>query len=231
MFLVTNHSYDCMLNTYIVCISFSFITHWLGMVLGQWKLSTVLELNGCGTPQCATETHHLLQSDIMTFHKHFENLSRFCRRKWILDYLVSHSSGKDTTFLVSGKVVCQRIWIATLGISQTTFYSIRKFFQEGTIKFLSERERSPLLRTSEALAWMENYFALVGDSVPNQMSLHLPSSLTKLSVYQRLHDDLKKRGKNEIVSQSQFFKLWESHFGNVVIPKVGSTSLVKHDCE
>lgn len=211
-----------MLNTCNVCICFPFITLWLWMLIAQWNLSTVLKLNGCGTSQCATQTHYLLPSDIMTFHNHFQHLSRVCRRKWLLDYFVAHSSRKDTTFLVSGKVVCQNLWIATLGISQTAFYSIRKLFLEGTVTFVSGSERSPLLRTTEALAWMENYFTLVGDSMPNQMALHLPSSLSKLSVYQRLHDDFKKRGKNEIVSQSQFFKLWESNFSNVVIPKVGS---------
>lgn len=186
----------------------------------EWELSKVLKINGCGTSQCATNVHYLLPLDILTFNKHFERLSKFPRRKWLLDYLISHSSNQDTTFLVSGKVVCQKLWIATLGISQATFYSIRKMFIQGVVSVFSSGVRSPLLRTNEALAWMENYFTLIGDSMPHRMVLHLPSSLSKLSIYQRLLHDFRSRGKGHVVSQSQFFKLWESHFGNVIIPKV-----------
>ena len=193
----------------------------LGMALAQWELSTVMKINGCGTPSCATKIHYLLESDVLTFHKHFERLSNFSRRKWLLDYFISHSSDKETLFLVCGKVVCQKLWIATLGIGLTTFYSVRKMFAEGTVSlFSSSGSRSPLLKTNEALAWMDNYFMLVGDSMPNGMMIHLPSSLSKLSIYQRLVEEFKNRKKTEIVSQSQFFKLWESHFSNVVIPKV-----------
>ena len=77
-----------------------------------------------------------------------------------------------------------------------------------------------LQRTSEAIAWMEHYFSLVGDHMPHRMGIHLPSSLTKTAIYQRLVSDMKARDRPSVVSQAQFFKLWEDHYSNVTIPKV-----------
>lgn len=190
------------------------------MMMTQWELSKVLKIVGCGTPQCATNLHYLLLLDILIFNEHFERLSKFSRTKWLFDYIISHSSNQDTTFLVCGKVMCQKLWVAMLGISQAKFYSIRRLFVQGVVSVLSSGMRSPLLRTNEALASMENYFTLIGDSTPHRMVLHLPSILSKLSIYQRLLHDFQSRGKGHVVSQSPFFKLWESHFGNVIIPKV-----------
>lgn len=60
----------------------------------------------------------------------------------------------------------------------------------------------------------------MGDQMPDRGVIHLPSSLTKVQVYQKMHTEMKSRGKEHVVSQSQFFNLWKEEFGNVSIPKV-----------
>ena len=56
--------------------------------------------------------------------------------------------------------------------------------------------------------------------MPNSLIIHLPSSMTKVQIYQRLVEDLTKRGKSNIISQSHFFDIWKKHFSHVTIPKV-----------
>ena len=123
---------------------------------------------------------------------------------------------------------------------------MKKCFLKGQVKIQHEVQRRPLQvlsipppstwstcnphchikylpgtqRTTEATAWMVNFFNLIGDHMPHQMGIHLPSSLTKLSVYQRMQSDMQSRGKASIISKAHFFKLWDEQFSNVKIPKV-----------
>ena len=78
---------------------------------------------------------------------------------------------------------------------------------------------------------MDNFFNLIGDHMPHQMGIHLPSSLTKVSVYQRMLSELKSRGKVSIISKAHFFKLWEEQFSQVTIPKVTSCILLGNNSD
>ena len=185
----------------------------------------MLHMDGC-QGACAIKKHCLLPTDILIYHEHFNCLPRSARRQWILDYLNTHSSINTTTneaatvFLICGKSVCQSLWLATLGISTSVFYEVQWLFLDGSKKLNQEVHRTPQIRTSEAIAWMDCFFTLVGDQLPHRMAVHLPSSLTKSGVYQRLVADMKQREKPAIVSQPQFFRLWDEHFQHVSIPKV-----------
>ena len=64
------------------------------------------------------------------------------------------------------------------------------------------------------------FFALMGERMPDRATVHLPSCLSKLSVYQRMNAEMKERKKTQIISQSQFFQLWKTSFSHVTIPKV-----------
>ena len=190
-----------------------------------WDFLTVLHMDGC-QGACAFEKHCLLPTDILIYHEHFDALPKSARRQWILDYLNTHSSVNTTTseattvFLICGKSVCQSLWLATLGISTSVFYEVRRLFLDGSKKLNQEVHRTPQIRTSEAIAWMDCFFTLVGDQLPHSMAIYLPSSLTKSGVYQRLAADMRQRDKPAIVSQPQFFRLWDEHFQHVSIPKV-----------
>ena len=56
--------------------------------------------------------------------------------------------------------------------------------------------------------------------MPNSMTTHLPSNLTKTNIYQKLVYEMKQRGKPDILSQSYFFDIWKKNFSHVTIPKV-----------
>lgn len=193
----------------------------------NWDFLTTLKMNGC-QEQCATEHHNLHPIDLLTYHNHFAQLSRLSKRQWILDYLNTHSS-RDTSsgepvtvYLIGGKPVCQSLWVATLGFSSSLFYDVRKMFRNGHVRIAKEIQRAPLQRTSEAIAWMDTFFNLIGDHMPHRTAVHLPSSLSKSAVYQRMVVDMTGRCKDSIVSLPQFFKVWDEHFHHVTIPKVQS---------
>ena len=158
------------------------------------------------------------------YHNYFSQLPKSRKRTWLLEYFRIHSfiidNGQmDITMLVCGKKVCQAVSIATLGISHSFFYNMRKKFLSGSITVMSETQRSPLEKTSQAIAWLQNYVDLIGDHLPQRMIVHLPSNLTKVAIYQRMVEDFKGRNYS-LISQSNFFKVWEEHFSYVTIPKV-----------
>lgn len=74
---------------------------------------------------------------------------------------------------------------------------------------------------------MDNFISLMSDKMPDRATVHLPSCLSKLCDYQRKASDLKARGRLKIVSQSQFFDLWKTHFSHVTIPKVSKSYMYK----
>ena len=104
--------------------------------------------------------------------------------------------------------MCPKVWIATLGISPTSFYSIHKLFISGTVRVFAKPNRQPLQKTYEALAWMQQYFSLIGDHMPHRMMMiHLPSCLSKVSVYKRMVSEFQSCQKGQFISKSQFFVL------------------------
>lgn len=182
-----------------------------------------MHVNGCGE-DCAVTKHHLDIADTLRYHEHFDSHTQTAKKQWVLDYLVMNSSGEGEQhtihFLVCGKPVCLTVWLATLGVSQSYFYGVRSLFLRGHKQLISQVYRNPTEKTSEAMAWMHNFVSLMGDRMPDRATIHLPSCLSKLSVYQRMCKALKERGKTTVISQSQFFEIWKCHFSRVVIPKV-----------
>ena len=181
-------------------------------------------MNGCAV-KCCINVHKVNALDILSYHSYFEQLSREARQKWLIQYFNNQSSKNglgevEINYYICGKEVCQPVWISTLGISVSTFYNARKKFLSGSLVVVHDTQRSPRLRTNQAIAWMKNYFDLIGDKLPHRMSVHLPSNLSKLAIYQRMTADFQKRRENIIISQSNFFRIWDENFPEVVIPKV-----------
>ena len=181
----------------------------------------IISIHGCHQ-QCATNCHHLCETDIWLTHKRFSHLSSFHQRQWVLDYLHTNTSTSDgeTVFFVCGRAVCLPIWLAILGIGKSRFYEIRQSFIKGAL-FL-ERLTSPIShqpKSCEAIAWMQNYFSQIGDYMPDHMAVHLPSFLTNLLVYTQMKEELESSGR-QVISQSHFYNLWTSEFPHVSIPKV-----------
>ena len=191
-----------------------------------WSPFTIHDMNGCSR-QCCQNTHNLSVLDIMQYRAYFNELPKNAKRKWILDFIATHSSYQaasklpDISYTICGKKVCQNVWIATLGISSSFFYCIRKKFLNGSVAIIKEPNQSPSQKTQKAIAWIQNYVDLLGDHLPHRMIVHLPSNLTKVGIYHKMVDDFQQRKQaSDTVSQSNFFKIWDEHFSHVTIPKV-----------
>lgn len=80
----------------------------------------------------------------------------------------------------------------------------------------------PACRTEQAVAWMNGWFQLVGDHMPDSQMIHLPNFLTREGIYKEMEQEMRAEGmmKEEIVSLSHFHQLWSKHFPCVSIPKV-----------
>ncbi len=183
----------------------------------------MLKIAGC-SERCATEKHYLTPGDILRYHEHYSSRSQQAKKQWLLDYLTMNSlegsTSTEVALSICGKSVCLQLWLSTLGVSQSHYYSVRGLYLKGHKRIVSEIQRTPLPRTNEAVAWIEGYVSLMGDKMPNRATIHLPSSVSKVSMYQRMMAELKVRGKIDIISQSQFFGVWKTFFCHVTIPKV-----------
>ena len=180
----------------------------------------VMECSGC-QENCGSKVHHLSEMDIVIPNQRFQNMTCNNQRQWLIDYLHSNTSkeSNQTIFLISGKVVCQPVWLATLGISRSRFYEIRKAYLHGAMNMDQPAKQVPRrAKTHKAISWMNSYFNQVGDHMPDKLAIHLPSFLTRSLVYERMKEDL----GTDTISSSHFHSLWMSDFSHVTIPKVCS---------
>ena len=69
---------------------------------------------------------------------------------------------------------------------------------------------------------MSRYFKLIGDKMPTNGQIHLPSRDTQKNIYARYKDDMnwQKLEDGDIISLSMFYKIWQEDFSHVVIPEV-----------
>ena len=69
---------------------------------------------------------------------------------------------------------------------------------------------------------MERYFHLIGDKMPHNNQIHLPSWETQKNIYERYISDMQDQEipDKERVAISTFYRIWTTDFANVVIPEV-----------
>ena len=131
----------------------------------KWNLFKVMEISGC-EDNCTTRIHGLMEYDVLRAHSMFTSLSNAEQRQWVYDYLSNHcpnsqSGTSDPTglkFILCGKNVCQPLWLATLALSTSRFYELRKLFLEDSGPPANKKARSFLSKSLEAVSWMTNYF-------------------------------------------------------------------------
>lgn len=93
-------------------------------------------------------------------------------------------SNGDSLHVVAGKQVCTNGFIRALGISRKRYRRIHKQFANGSLRCLRKPPRRTVTeKTSQAVAWMGNYFEKIADRMPHTGHLHLPQFLTKKDVY------------------------------------------------
>ena len=194
----------------------------------SWQLSAVMVLNGCGV-RCATTIHSLTEYDILLEHSGFWSKSYSSQRQWLLDYFRNHCPNskqgdrdlKSMQYILSGRSVCQSLWLAALSISSSRFYSVRSDFLEGIASVSLEKcSRVLAPKSLAAIAWMKNYFDRVGDKRPDKEGIYLPTCLTEFTIYNVMLDELRLEHGSKPICFSQFNKLFHGHFPYVTIPKV-----------
>lgn len=187
-----------------------------------WQLSKVMELSGCKA-ECAKEVHGLSEYDILMAHSSFQSKSLQQQREWIHEYFATHCPNtvdgvqdvKNISFIICGKPVCKPLWQASLSLSTTRLYSLRKSFQEGRSPE-AKNSRKISSKSMVAIAWMSSYFERVGDKRPDKNGIYLPTCLTETMIYSLMVKDL----SNDTICFSQFNKLFRNQFSYVTIPKV-----------
>ncbi len=118
----------------------------------QWHLFSVMKMSGCSEECCVTTVHGLTELDILCAHSNFSDMSANEQNTWIIQYLCTHcqmnedSQDKDTKgvqYIITGKSVCQSVWLGVLGLSLSRFYRLRKEFEAtGTASIDTKRPRS-----------------------------------------------------------------------------------------
>ena len=164
---------------------------------------------------------------ILRARRKFQSLSTNEQRQWLTDKIHECSKQIDnqtlkTKFVVAGYEVCQFAWCKIHGISERRIARVKKSVSLGqsTIYHGNMGVKRPSERADIAKAWMMRYFNLVGDKMPHNKQIHLPSWDTQKDVYQRFKDDMELQSVGSVVALSTFYRIRTQEFPNVVIPEV-----------
>ena len=159
-------------------------------------------MKGCSN-ECATKVHHLNETDIFVAHQRFSHLGNFQQRQWVLDYLHTNTCKETngTIFVISGKAVCLSVWLSVLGLKKSRYYDVCKEFLRGVL-FFEHLSGTTMHRPKfyKAIAWMQHCFNQVGDQMPDQLAIYLPSFLTHGLLYGRMKEELEQSWEKWLVS-------------------------------
>lgn len=185
-----------------------------------------LLVSKCCHRQCLL---HLTALDLLTARERYFSLKGNEQRQWLMDRLHENSHKKEqgkllVKFSISGREICQMSWCRIYRISYRRLSRILKSVSSGSMvaEHGNKGRRKTNTKSDSAKAWMTKYFNLVGDKMPHNSQIHLPSWETQKDVHTRYTEDMTLQGMPalEIVSLSMFYKLWAEEFSNVVIPQV-----------
>lgn len=188
-------------------------------------IANVLTSKCCGK-LCVRD---LTVNNILFCRKKFNSMCATPQRQWITDKIHENSQvspgGKlITKYVIAGKEVCQAAFCESHSISMSRLSKLRKNASLGQVNVehgnLGKKRSSP--RVEEAKVWMERYFNLIGDKLPDKLKIHLPSWETQRDVFNRYKEDMTGVGipEDEFVSLSTFYRVWHDDFCHVSIPEV-----------
>ena len=169
----------------------------------------------CCNQSCVTCFKKLSVVDIEGIRSDFYGLStETTQNQFVIDYLRRHSdcsgSVASVLFTVAGKSVCKHCWRLVYGIKYTRFTNLLAKFEKGVVQIEHgqqgrESVREPSVR---AAMWLRMFVDKIGDRMPTDGTIHLPSCLTKSDVYDLAWHDLSSGGL-VVSSRSSFFQLWK----------------------
>lgn len=183
---------------------------------------------------------HLTAHDVIMTRRKLSSLRSNEQRQWLMDRLVENSheveKGKlETKYIVAGQEVCQLAWCKVTLISSKRVSSALKSASLGQViaEHGNKGKKRMNTKSENAKAWMQRYFDLIGDRMPHNKQVHLPSWETQKDVYTRYVEDMTRQNiaSTEIVCLSMFYRLWNDDFPHVVIPEVSLDFMCMHTFE
>jgi len=172
---------------------------------------------------------HLTAHAVLTTRKRVSCLkSRGDRRQWFVDKISESSkivNGKlETSFCVGGSDVCKKAFCIVYNLPSKYISDVTKSVEKGhlTIEHGNSGSKRPTAKSEGAKVWMEKYFHLLGDKMPNSNQIHLPSWDTQKDIYARYKQDMAQQMllEKDLISLSMFYRIWQEEFSHVVIPEV-----------
>ena len=171
---------------------------------------------------------HLTATDIISAKVEYLSQTRSAQRAYLFSKLKENSSESGfrtitTKYFVSGKEICETAWAQIYDLSLRTLSRMLKQLadqEDGSHVNLGRRRVNT--KAESVSSWMDSYFNLIGDKMPTNDQIHLPSWETQKDIYSRYAEDMNSRGLNEedIAGISMFYKIWTEQFSNVIIPQV-----------
>ncbi|XP_030853406.1 uncharacterized protein LOC105447505 isoform X3 [Strongylocentrotus purpuratus] len=190
------------------------------------ELSSILRMKCCRN-YCL---HKVSRKEVAYSRNAFQEKSKCEQRQWILQYLLEHHEESGNTvqvrFSIGVTEVCQRGWRLALGIPRTRLWQIQSHFQGGLKAYISPNHHRRGMQSkavAAALMWLDMFCRRFGDKMPGQMKIHLPSCLTRASVYQTMKEEMEDHGEH-VCSKVHFFRMWRKEMSHVTIPKVNRFS-------
>ena len=154
-----------------------------------------------------------------------ENMHLVCRRGFARAYAVSHWYVEDlVNRLKSGDVNCltELNPVTSVNPSQISDRRIKTFAESYGIDLTNEQLGSLRLQQSIpsliCAAWMQYYFSLIGDQVPNSDSETHIDPITKKSIHEEYVFDMKHLGEPALELQT-FLRVWKDCYPYVRMRK------------
>ena len=101
--------------------------------------------------------------------------------------------------MLYGKPVCKAGFALLLGTSERRLDRIKQTVATGKVTHGNRGVKRPTNKRVDASAWMNDYFLTMGDHMPDNNRIHLPSFLTKREVYRKMSADLTEVGIKDII--------------------------------
>ncbi|CAH1239932.1 Hypp5908 [Branchiostoma lanceolatum] len=147
------------------------------------------------------------------------------RGQFILDSLKSADRRGDGQATIShfncqGYRVCPTAWYLLYGISRSSYYMYVDKFKSGQVT--AHHNSIGMLRRSAAYwlahAWLRQFGEGFGDKMPDNIAIHLPSSMTKDGVFEKYIEKMAET-KQKTVAKSTFLTMWREEMPGLKIPK------------
>jgi hypothetical protein len=189
-------------------------------------LST-LESTCCKKRQCLSCYR---SQDVLTERKMFWAMKQSEQTNFMIEdckkYSVYAENGDllHFRFAFLGKTVCSVAFAKLYGLGSQRVAAISNHVKKGISMYYHKRMsrvRSMTVSSAEILSWMQKYFALNTEIMPNSDRYHLADSLTRKAVYElfllrnrHVYYDTKQPSKQ------RFLKIWREQCPLICIPSV-----------